>query len=119
MSRIRSKGSRCERALRAALVRSGTRDFRMQYGIFGKPDFAFPNQKVAVFCDSDFWHGRKRVPSTNRSYWTLKLARNRKRDKQVNLHLRGRGWIVVRLSESEILRSPSACVKVILMQLDQ
>lgn len=25
--------------------------------VFGKPDFAFKARKIAVFCDSEFWHG--------------------------------------------------------------
>ena len=25
--------------------------------VFGKPDIAFIGKKIAVFCDSEFWHG--------------------------------------------------------------
>lgn len=32
---------------------------KKHYDVSGKPDFAFPRDKVAVFCDSHFWHGYK------------------------------------------------------------
>jgi DNA mismatch endonuclease (patch repair protein) len=108
MSRVRSQGSKCERTLRAALVRAGAKGFRVQYDIIGRPDFAFPEHKVAVFCDSAFWHGNRPLPTSNISYWHPKIARNRARDKAVNGQLRKQGWTVVRLTEGQILESPAS-----------
>ena len=117
MSRIRSKGTRCERRLRAALVGNGVKGFKLQYEIIGRPDIAFPRQKVAVFCDSEFWHGRKGFPASNREYWTKKLKGNRSRDVAVTSQLISEGWRVIRLTEAEILQSPSSCVNAILKKL--
>lgn len=117
MSRIRSRGTKCERTLRAALIRKGIRGFKMHYGITGHPDFAFPVQKVAIFCDSDFWHGRKPIPVSHREYWAAKFRRNMSRDSIVNSKLGATGWTVIRLRESQILKSPSKCVKDILEEL--
>jgi len=117
MSRIRSRGTRCERRLRAALVGNGVKGFKLQYEIVGRPDVAFPRQKVAVFCDSEFWHGRKGFPASNRKYWIKKLKGNRLRDVAVTSKLSSEGWNVIRLSEAEVLQSPSSCVKAILEML--
>jgi len=39
-----------------ALWRAGIR-YRKQYPIFGKPDFVVVGRRIAIFCDSEFWHG--------------------------------------------------------------
>jgi DNA mismatch endonuclease, patch repair protein len=114
MSRVRSSGSQLEAALGRALWRAGLR-YRKQYPIFGTPDFALVNQRIAIFCDSEFWHGyrwgqrRKSEHKSNRSYWFAKIERNRARDRRVNRQLTNDGWIVIRLWEREILRNANAC----------
>ena len=97
--------------LREALIRNQLANFEMHYGIIGKPDFAFVKEKVAVFCDSLFWHGKKNLPQTNRDYWILKFQRNIKRDRIVTKTLRKDGWKVIRLYEDEILRDADKCAK--------
>ena len=58
MSRVRSSGSMIEKELGKALWALGLR-YRKQYSkIAGKPDFAIVFVRIAVFCDSTFWHGR-------------------------------------------------------------
>lgn len=113
MSRIRSSGTTSERVLRAALIRRGLSGFRLQHQVIGRPDFAFPEERIAIFCDSDFWHGRKPLPVTNRSYWKAKMKRNVARDLAVNAKLKAQGWIVVRISESEIMTSSRKCIEII------
>lgn len=64
--------------------------------IKGKPDIVFRRKKVAVFIDSDFWHGhpdRCIMPKTNSKYWLQKIAGNKKRDKKVNKKLSDSGWL--------------------------
>src|SRR2546425_38732 len=117
MSKVHSRGSRCERVLRAALVQLGTRGFRMHYGVTGKPDFAFPDCKLAVFCDSAFWHGHRPLPTSNTDYWHPKIARNRARDSAVTRELEHQGWKVIRLREAQILESPKECALEILRYL--
>jgi DNA mismatch endonuclease (patch repair protein) len=117
MSQIRSTNTTPERLLRAAMIREGLSGFKLQHRVFGRPDFAFPKEKIAIFCDSDFWHGRKPLPVTNRSYWKEKMKRNAARDLAVNAELKAHGWIVLRLSEATILTSSQMCVETIIEAL--
>jgi len=117
MSQIRSTNTTPERILRAALTRNGLSGFRLQYRVIGRPDFAFPGEKIAIFCDSDFWHGRKPLPTSNRWYWRAKMKRNAARDLAVNAKLKAQGWSVIRLSESAIMTSSWKCVKIITKEL--
>jgi DNA mismatch endonuclease, patch repair protein len=76
----------------------------------GKPDIVFKRDRVAVFIDGDFWHGRnwvelkKKLGSrANSEYWIPKIRYNRNRDHEQTLALESAGWTVVRLWESDIL----------------
>lgn len=116
MSRIRSKDTKCEIALRKSLSRAGIRGYRKNRRVLGfGTDIVFSRKKVAVFCDSDFWHGRKaKIPANNRGYWERKLERNRERDAAANRALKKGGWKVLRISEKSILKDPEReSVKVI------
>jgi len=56
MARIRGKDTGPELALRRSLWTRGVR-YRVHYPRApGRPDIAFPRQKVAVFVDGCFWH---------------------------------------------------------------
>lgn len=71
----------------------------------GKPDFIFPKLRIAAFVDGCFWpgcpkHGTK--PKTNAAFRRRKIARNRKRDREVGQALRQRGWRVLRIWEHEL-----------------
>ena len=90
----------------------GLRGFQTNYrDLPGTPDIVFLKSKVVIFCDSDFWHGRKGVPAINQEYWRQKLRKNAERDLLVNEKLQEGGWTVIRFSESEILKSPEDCVR--------
>jgi DNA mismatch endonuclease Vsr len=97
-----------------ALWRAGIR-YRKQYPVFGKPDFVIVSQRIAIFCDSEFWHGyrwgkrRRSEHKTNQLYWFSKIERNRARDRLVNRRLKKSGWRVIRFWEREILRDPTHC----------
>jgi DNA mismatch endonuclease (patch repair protein) len=116
MSRIRSTDTSIELALRRALWKDGLR-FRKNYrAVAGAPDVAFTRSKVAVFCDSSFWHGRdwgrrKRRIFSNRSYWWSKIGGNIARDKRVNATLTRDGWVVVRFWDIEIEQNLEQCVE--------
>ena len=107
MSRVRSSGSAIERTLGKALWANGIR-YRKQYRkVPGRPDFALVSQKIAIFCDSSFWHGRGYPEITeqfksNKSFWSEKIQRNVARDVQVNCSLRNLGWTILRFWEDEI-----------------
>jgi DNA mismatch endonuclease, patch repair protein len=73
--------------------------------LFGKPDFVFRRKKIAVFIDSDFWHGHPKrciMPKSNRRYWNSKIKRNKERDRKVNKVLKNSGWIVLRIWEYDL-----------------
>lgn len=124
MSRVRSSGSAIERALGKALWAAGLR-YRKQFALPGRPDFVLVKQRIAIFCDSEFWHGygwgerRKREHKTNQDYWFAKIERNRARDRRINARLRRSGWIVMRFWEREIEGDANRCAEEALDRLRQ
>lgn len=73
--------------------------------IIGKPDFLFRKKKIAVFIDSDFWHGnhaRFKMPKSNIRYWKAKIKGNKDRDKRATDTLRQTGWKVIRIWEHDV-----------------
>lgn len=115
MSRVRSSGSTIEKQLGSALWKAGFR-YRKQYPVFGKPDYALVKAKVAIFCDSEFWHGyrwgkrAREAFKSNQEYWHPKIERNRARDKRVRKELQRCGWTVLRFWEHEIVSNIDDCV---------
>ena len=57
MQAIKCKGSQIELLLTKELWSRGLRYRKNVKNIIGKPDIAFIGKKIAVFCDSEFWHG--------------------------------------------------------------
>lgn len=108
MARIRGRGNRStELTLRLALVRARFSGWRLHPAdIAGRPDFWFGAAKLAIFVDGCFWHCCSRcripLPSSNREYWTAKLANNRRRDRAVTRSLRAEGIQVRRIWEHEL-----------------
>lgn len=79
--------------------------WRRNYKIFGKPDFVFPQKKIAIFVDGCFWHGhncRNTSPEDNKAYWVKKISKNILRDKEVSERLMSLGWTVIRIWECEL-----------------
>jgi DNA mismatch endonuclease (patch repair protein) len=118
MRRIKSKDTTIEIILRKELWRRGLRYQKNVKDIFGKPDIVFKGKKVAVFADSEFWHGKqllegKYIPKTNREFWVKKITRNIERDKEVNKQLKKEGWTVLRFWESDIRKNVSDCADII------
>jgi DNA mismatch endonuclease (patch repair protein) len=109
MSAIKARNTVPEIILRKALFRNGLR-FRLHApSLPGRPDIVFPREKIAVFCDGDFWHGRnwrQRMAAgqfrVRRAYWTAKIENNMKRDKRNNRALRKMGWAVLRFWETDL-----------------
>lgn len=116
MQAIKSKDTSIEIALRKALWNRGIR-YRKNYKLLpGKPDIAITKYKIAVFCDSDFWHGydwenRSQRIMSNREYWIPKIERNMQRDCEVNELLKKEGWTVLRFWEYQIKKELPACVE--------
>ncbi len=116
MSRIKGKNTGIELALRKELTEMGLRYRCNSKYIFGHPDISFKGYKVAVFCDSEFWHGyqfeeNKEKLHSNVSYWVNKIERNIKRDKLVNETLKKEGYTVIRFWGTEINEDPYRCAE--------
>ncbi len=113
MSRIRGRGNRTTEVALAQLLRiHHITGWRRSQPVFGKPDFIFRHQRVAIFVDGCFWHGCPKhatFPATRRAFWLAKFARNKARDGLVTQTLRKNDWRVVRIWEHE-LRSPNRVI---------
>ena len=114
MAAVRSRGNTTtELALGKLLWASGVRGYRKHWKVAGKPDFAWPGRKIAVFVDGCFWHGCvrcKTLPGTNVEFWQKKIETNRARDKRVTKLLRIDGWTVLRFWEHDVKRNPKKAV---------
>ena len=118
MRRIKSKDTSIEILLRKKLWKRGFRYRKNAKDVFGKPDIVFKGKKLAVFADSEFWHGKylmekKYIPKTNTEFWVKKINRNIERDKEVNQILKDDGWTVLRFWESDIRKKLSECIELI------
>ena len=118
MRQIKNKDSQIELILRKTLWHRGIRYRKNVKTIFGHPDIAFKGRKLAVFVDSEFWHGfdwdnRKNDIKTNVDFWLPKIERNIHRDAEVNEMLSNNGWTVLRFWGNDIKRDVDGCIKVI------
>jgi DNA mismatch endonuclease, patch repair protein len=116
MSRIRSKDTKPELALRRELFRSGVRGWRCHpKSVPGKPDLAFTRCRVAVFVDGRFWHGHRDyfTPGKSGDYWDAKIARTQERDRIANDTLGSAGWTVIRLWDFEVEQDLGRCVSIV------
>ncbi len=114
MNRVKNKGSEIEILLQKELWRRGMRYRKNVKEITGKPDIAFIGKKIAVFCDSEFWHGydwenRKKDFKSNTEFWIPKIERNIQRDIEVTNELETQGWTVIRFWGKEIKKNVSGC----------
>ena len=118
--------TRCELMLRRELWRRGIR-FRIHRAeLPGRPDIVFTKQRLAVFCDGDFWHGRdlnsrlaKLAKGHNPEYWIAKVRKNAERDRLQTLALEAMGWKVLRFWETDVYRQTSGIADQIVAALDQ
>jgi DNA (cytosine-5)-methyltransferase 1 len=116
MSRVSDRNTALERAMCNEFDRRGLITYkRNDKSVFGKPDFVFSVRKVAVFCDSEFWHGynwgvAKYEIKSNRDFWISKIERNIARDKEVNDKLASEGWTVLRFWGKQIKDDIVGCV---------
>ncbi len=119
--KIKSKNTSIELMLRKEMWKMGYRYRIHDKTVFGKPDIVFRKQKVAIFCDSEFWHGKKYLNGeqfkTNASFWETKIKRNIERDKEVNERLELESWTVLRFWGQEIKKDISSVIEQISMIL--
>lgn len=123
MQAIRSKDTTIELLLRKALWQQGVRYRKNYKKLIGKPDIAITKYKIAVFCDSDYWHGydwenRNQRIKSNRDYWVPKIERNMARDREVTETLQRDGWLVLRFWEWQIRKHLNECVESVLQAIE-
>ena len=115
MKNIRSKDTSIELKLRKELWRRGYRYRKNYTELPGKPDIVLTKYKIAIFCDSEFWHGynwevRKNDIKSNREFWIKKIEGNIKRDANVNKILKEQGLKVIRFWGKEIQKNLETCI---------
>lgn len=106
MSRIGSKNTLPEIAVRSVLHRLGFR-FRLHVkNLPGTPDIVLPRLKTVVFVHGCFWHGHNcrkgRIPKSNVEFWLDKVARNKNNNRTQRGKLRKMGWRTVVIWQCQI-----------------
>ena len=120
MQHIKAKDTTIELQLRRELWKRGYRYRKNYRQLPGCPDIAITKYKIAIFCDSEFFHGKdweilkpRLEKSTNSEYWIDKISRNKERDNEVEKKLICKGWTVIRFWGKDIQKNLDQCIKVI------
>lgn len=121
MRRVPRQGTRCEIQAERLLVNIAPH-YRKQHRLEAvTPDFVLLPERIAIFIDGDFWHGRiaveqgqralgNSIRGVTREFWIRKILKNVARDKQQTFLLRRRGWSVIRIWEHDLRASPNIVV---------
>ncbi|MFR1482872.1 very short patch repair endonuclease [Phascolarctobacterium faecium] len=120
MKKIKSTNTSIEVKLRKALWNKGYR-YRKNYKVLpGTPDIAMTKYKIAIFCDSEFFHGKdwdrlkiRLQNGKNPDFWLKKIERNRKRDIKNDKELFSLGWTVIHFWGQDIIKNINTCIKTI------
>lgn len=120
MVNIKSKNTLIEIKLAKVLWQKGYRYRKNYTKLPGKPDIAITKFKIAIFCDSEFFHGKdwevlkpRLEKGNNPDYWIPKIERNKERDEEINKQLLFLGWTVIRFWGKDIQKNVDECIKVI------
>ena len=118
MAAIRSTNTKAEIRLAKALWNLGYRYRKNNKTVFGKPDLTFKKLKIAIFVDSEFFHGKdwetqKDRVKTNKEFWQKKIERNMQRDIEVNKYLESQNWKVLRFWSEQIEKNLEDCLATI------
>lgn len=120
MQHNRSTNTSIEIALRKELWHRGHRYRKNYKSLPGKPDIVLTKQKIVIFCDSEFFHGKdwkdkkaKLQKCDNAEYWIKKIERNMKRDVENDRQLLLLGWTVIHFWGQDIIKNTGECIRVI------
>lgn len=120
MQRIKSSGSEIEKCLRGALWDRGYRYRKNCKELPGKPDIVLTQYKIAIFCDSEFFHGKdwealqeQLRRGSNAEFWIKKIGKNILRDQEVEKRLQFMGWKVIRFWGKDIIKKTDECIRTI------
>jgi DNA mismatch endonuclease, patch repair protein len=114
MSRIRSRDTSPEIAVRRCLTKLGYKFRLHRKDLPGKPDVVLPKYQIAIFVHGCFWHQHRGCidcsnPKTNAEYWRPKLLSNAQRDRKYRRRLRILGWTPIVIWECETQRAEQLC----------
>lgn len=107
MAAIHSANTKPEIIVRKYLFSRGFR-YRLNHKrLPGHPDIVLRKYRTCIFVNGCFWHGHEgcryfKMPKSNTEFWTVKVARNRERDKRVQRELAGMGWHCITVWECEL-----------------
>ena len=115
MSRIRSRNTSPERAVRHALWNKGYRYRLNDKRLPGSPDLVLPKYRAVIFINGCFWHGHRGctkyvTPKSNTDFWKEKIARNIARDEQSARRLDILAWTVITVWECELGKHTDAAI---------
>lgn len=120
MRRIKRNNTSIELTLRKALWKKGIRYRKNYKGLPGTPDIVITKYKIAIFCDSEFFHGKdwevlkpRLEKGNNPRYWVTKIQENINRDRDIDNQLLYKGWTVVHFWGKDILKKTDECVAAI------
>ena len=114
MQAVKSTGSKIETTLAKELWRLGHLYRKNDKTVYGKPDLTMKRYKLAIFFDSEFWHGKdwkthKQDHKSNQDFCYKKIERKIQRDKEVNDFLSRSGWKVLRFWGRDINKNLRTC----------
>lgn len=124
MKAIKSHGTKMEIRLTKALWAQGLRYRKNDKRVFGRPDISFSKKRIAIFIDSEYFHGKnwdveKYRIKTNRQFWWNKIESNIVRDRLVNETLKAGGWKVLRFWSTDVRKDLDLCLKRIEKELNE
>lgn len=124
MQAVKATGSKIETALAKELWRLGHRYRKNDKTVYGKPDMTMKRYKLAIFVDSEFWHGKdwekhKQDHKSNLNFWYKKIMRNIQRDIEVNDYLLILGWKVLRFWGQDVIKNSRTCTDKIIEVINE
>ena len=120
MRKIHSKDTSIELLLRKALWHKGYRYRKNYKALPGSPDIVLTKYKIAIFCDSEFFHGKdweilklRLEKGKNPDFWIKKIERNRNRDYENDKKLLFLGYTVLHFWGQDISKHTDECLQTI------
>ena len=120
MRKIHSKDTSIELLLRKALWHKGYRYRKNYKALPGSPDIVLTKYKIAIFCDSEFFHGKdweilklRLENGKNADFWIKKIERNRNRDYENDKKLLFLGYTVLHFWGQDISKHTDECLQTI------
>lgn len=122
MSRIRSRDTGPERALRSMLHRAGFRFRLYDRTLPGSPDIVLKKHRTVIQVHGCYWHRHEgcknaTTPSTRADFWKAKFGATVARDERNLLALAKLGWNTIVVWECDLNKHPDEVISEISNQL--